>query len=79
MIDDATATSNAIVERGGSLVTHGKIQQCKSKVYPYKQKQLEKSDDSNIDKNKEHPQHLCGKCQKLGYYCRTTDSAGYYY
>ena len=59
--------------------TYQECKQCKSKVYPYKQKQLEKSDDSNIDKNKEHPQHLCGKCQKLGYYCRTTDSAGYYY
>ena len=50
------------------------MQKLQIKCLPYKQKQLERSDDSTIDKNKEHPQHLCGKCQQLGYYCRREDS-----
>ena len=53
-----------------------RVTECKrcSKSNVYQQKQLERSDDSTIDKNKEHPQHLCGKCQQLGYYCRREDS-----
>eukprot|EP00956_Cyclotella_meneghiniana_P020832 scaffold37218_cov52-Cyclotella_meneghiniana.AAC.6 len=46
---------------------------CHNRVYPYKQKQLEKNQNSHIDKTKEHPQHLCGKCKQLGYYCRSHD------
>ena len=58
--------------------TYQECKKCKANVYPYKQKQLEKGDvDSHIDKNKEHPQHLCGKCQQLGYYCRRKD-VGYF-
>jgi hypothetical protein len=56
--------------------TYQECKRCKAKVYPYKQKQLEKNENSVIDKTKEHPQHLCGKCRQLGYYCRTDD--GYY-
>ena len=54
--------------------TYQECKKCKVNVYLYKQKRLdERSVDSPIDTSKEHPQHLCGKCQKLGYYCRLTD------
>ena len=53
--------------------TYQKCKRCKSNVYPHRQKPLEKSEKSNIDTTKEHPQHLCGKCQRLGYYCRYDD------
>ena len=55
--------------------TYQECKKCKVNVYLYKQKRLdERSVDSPIDTSKEHPQHLCGKCQKLGYYCRLTDN-----
>ena len=59
--------------------TFQKCKRCNSEVYPYKQKALEKigDDDSNIDQNKHHPQHLCGKCQSLGYYCRSSENSYY--
>ena len=53
--------------------TYQECKRCKEKVYPFKQKQLEKSEGSPIDTTKEHPQHLCGKCQTLAFYCRTKD------
>ncbi len=62
-------------ESGNSWAnTYQECKKCKVNVYPYKQKRLdERSEDSLIDTSKEHPQHLCGKCQKLGYYCCLTD------
>ncbi|XP_064457804.1 zinc finger CCHC domain-containing protein 24-like [Ornithodoros turicata] len=44
---------------------------CHIKVYPHKQRPLEKPDGLDVsDQSKEHPQHLCEKCKSLGYYCR---------
>ncbi|XP_039992080.1 zinc finger CCHC domain-containing protein 24-like [Xiphias gladius] len=44
---------------------------CHINVYPHKQRPLEKPDGLDVsDQSKEHPQHLCEKCKKLGYYCR---------
>lgn len=42
------------------------------------QKRLEKSteDSSSMNHTKHHPQHLCEKCQQLGYYCRRSDRSG---
>jgi len=54
--------------------TYQECKRCKAKVYPYKQKMLEKVEGSLIDSSKEHPQHLCQKCQQLGYYCRSKDT-----
>jgi len=34
------------------------------------QTQLEKSEDSGDSSKEHHPQHLCEKCRKLGFYCR---------
>ena len=61
-------------ESGNSWAnTHQECKKCKVKVYPYRQKKLEEREGSHIDPTKEHPQHLCGKCQKLGYYCRSME------
>ncbi|KAK2726370.1 hypothetical protein QYM36_000718, partial [Artemia franciscana] len=51
--------------------TWQKCNVCKSEVYPYRQEPLDnpKSLGKDIDKRKKHPQHLCGKCQELGYPC----------
>ncbi|KAL0274824.1 UNVERIFIED_CONTAM: hypothetical protein PYX00_002856 [Menopon gallinae] len=50
-------------------------QECKKcliNVYPHKQRPLEKPDGLDVsDQSKVHPQMLCEKCKKLGYYCRT--------
>ncbi|KAL1493997.1 hypothetical protein ABEB36_009672 [Hypothenemus hampei] len=44
---------------------------CRINVYPHKQRPLEKPDGLDVsDQSKVHPQHLCQKCKKLGYYCR---------
>ncbi|KAL8565006.1 Zinc finger CCHC domain-containing protein 24 [Nucella lapillus] len=44
---------------------------CHLKVYPHKQRPLDKPDGLDVsDQSKVHPQHLCEKCQSLGYYCR---------
>ncbi|XP_065567987.1 zinc finger CCHC domain-containing protein 24-like [Artemia franciscana] len=44
---------------------------CKIKVYPHKQRPLEKPDGLDVsDPSKAHPQHLCQKCRALGYNCR---------
>ncbi len=50
-----------------------KCERCNVLVYPCKQRPLEKPDglDEKIDRNKPHPQALCGKCMQLGRYCRT--------
>ncbi|XP_052815180.1 zinc finger CCHC domain-containing protein 24-like [Mya arenaria] len=47
---------------------------CHINVYPHKQRPLEKPDGLDVsDQSKVHPQHLCGKCKMLGYYCRRMD------
>lgn len=47
---------------------------CHVNVYPHKQRPLEKPDGLDVsDQSKVHPQHLCGKCKVLGYYCRRMD------
>ncbi|RWS30322.1 zinc finger CCHC domain-containing protein 24-like protein [Leptotrombidium deliense] len=44
---------------------------CNALVYPHKQRPLEKPDGLDVsDQSKAHPQHLCEKCKKLGFYCR---------
>ncbi|XP_049950797.1 zinc finger CCHC domain-containing protein 24-like [Schistocerca serialis cubense] len=44
---------------------------CHVHVFPHKQRPLEKPDGLDVsDQSKVHPQHLCEKCQTLGYYCR---------
>ncbi|KAJ8679960.1 hypothetical protein QAD02_015747 [Eretmocerus hayati] len=44
---------------------------CHINVYPHKQRPLEKPDGLDVsDQSKVHPQHLCEKCKRLGYYCR---------
>ncbi|KAK2726374.1 uncharacterized protein LOC136032395 [Artemia franciscana] len=44
---------------------------CKIKVYPHKQRPLEKPDGLDVsDPSKAHPQHLCEKCRALGHNCR---------
>ncbi|XP_031640239.1 zinc finger CCHC domain-containing protein 24-like isoform X2 [Contarinia nasturtii] len=44
---------------------------CQIKIYPHKQRPLEKPDGLDVsDQSKLHPQLLCEKCQDLGYYCR---------
>ncbi|XP_014241367.1 zinc finger CCHC domain-containing protein 24-like [Cimex lectularius] len=44
---------------------------CHINVYPHKQRPLEKPDGLDVsDQSKVHPQHLCEKCQQLGFYCR---------
>ncbi|CAG9863222.1 unnamed protein product [Phyllotreta striolata] len=44
---------------------------CHINVFPHKQRPLEKPDGLDVsDQSKVHPQHLCQKCKKLGYYCR---------
>ncbi|XP_055314381.1 uncharacterized protein LOC129575246 [Sitodiplosis mosellana] len=44
---------------------------CQIKIYPHKQRPLEKPDGLDVsDQSKLHPQLLCEKCQHLGYYCR---------
>jgi hypothetical protein len=54
--------------------TFQECKRCKEKLGAYKQMRLEKTtDESRIDTTKPHPQELCGKCQKLGYYCRIDD------
>ena len=60
---------DGIVETHGLHNTHQECKKCKVKVYPYRQKKLEKT-ELGEHSTKEHPQHLCGKCQKLGYNCR---------
>uniref|UniRef100_A0A7M5V1D2 3CxxC-type domain-containing protein n=1 Tax=Clytia hemisphaerica TaxID=252671 RepID=A0A7M5V1D2_9CNID len=47
-------------------------QQCKScliEVLPYRQETLKRT-TVLTGPGKEHPQHLCGMCKKLGRYCR---------
>ncbi|CAL1268873.1 unnamed protein product [Larinioides sclopetarius] len=47
---------------------------CGFNVYPQKQRPLEKPEGLDTsDINKEHPQHLCEKCKKLGHNCRDSD------
>lgn len=54
------------------LVLEQECKSCLVNVYPYKQKPLEKSTDEDADlMNKPHLEHLCEKCKRLGYSCRT--------
>ncbi|XP_068083727.1 zinc finger CCHC domain-containing protein 24-like [Anabrus simplex] len=47
---------------------------CRVLIYPHKQRPLKKPDGLDVsDKRKEHPQHLCEKCNILGYYCRSDE------
>lgn len=57
---------------GNSWANHGQeCIKCHINVYPHKQRSLEKPEGLDVsDQSKVHPQHLCQKCQSLGYYCR---------
>ncbi|KAK0080770.1 hypothetical protein PV325_013342 [Microctonus aethiopoides] len=44
---------------------------CHINVYPHKQRPVDKPDGLDVsDQSKVHPQNLCEKCKRLGYYCR---------
>ena len=52
--------------------TTQQCQRCLIDVLPYHQQKLEKP-ALETGPGKEHPQHLCGMCKKLGRYCRDRD------
>jgi hypothetical protein len=45
-----------------------KCEGCDTQVYPFKQTPLQRS-ENKVDLTKEHPMHLCQKCQELGRSC----------
>ncbi|XP_077989396.1 zinc finger CCHC domain-containing protein 24-like [Glandiceps talaboti] len=54
-----------------------RCQSCNTVVLAHKQKPLEKPEELAVgDRKKEHPQHLCMKCQSLGHPC--TDGHTFY-
>lgn len=58
--------------------TGQECESCRVNVYPFKQRPLEKpnEDQSKIDTTKHHPEHLCEKCKRLGYYCAKSEQRG---
>jgi hypothetical protein len=66
---------------GNSWANAGQqCERCKTLVYPRRQRPLERPTEmeGKIDVRKPHPQHLCGKCKELGYYCRRSDDRDEY-
>ena len=54
--------------------TGQQCQNCSIVVYPHTQRPLHKPDGLDKgDVSKQHPQHLCEKCKRLGHFCGDRD------